>query len=97
MEAVAGEDRTAEQLSPAAILATQWREALAANTIGGRADDEAKWRNAAEEIRKAQAAWRRIGPLPDATARELNDRFQRACNRFFRQRERRNPAAPGAR
>lgn len=97
VEGLAGEDRTSEQLSPAAILATQWREALAANTIGGRADDEAKWRNAAEEIRKAQAAWRRIGPLPDATARELNDRFQRACNRFFRQRERRNPTAPQAR
>jgi hypothetical protein len=94
VEGLAGEDRTSEQLSPAAILATQWREALAANTIGGRADDEAKWRNAAEEIRKAQAAWRRIGPLPDASARELNDRFQRACNRFFRQRERRNPTAP---
>ena len=94
VEGLAGEDRTSEQLSPAAILATQWREALAANTIGGRADDEAKWRNAAEEIRKAQAAWRRIGPLPDASARELNDRFQRACNRFFRMRERRNPTAP---
>jgi len=97
VEGLAGEDRTSEQLSPAAILATQWREALAANTIGGRADDEAKWRNAAEEIRKAQASWRRIGPLPDATSRELNDRFQRACNRFFRLRERRNPTAPQAR
>ena len=97
VEGLAGEDRSSEQLSPAAILATQWREALAANTIGGRADDEAKWRNAAEEIRKAQAAWRRIGPLPDATAHDLNDRFQRACNRFFRQRERRNPSAPQAR
>jgi len=97
VEGLAGEDRSSEQLSPAAILATQWREALAANTIGGRADDEAKWRNAAEEIRKAQAAWRRIGPLSDATSRELNDRFQRACNRFFRQRERRNPSTPQGR
>ncbi|MEI6666986.1 MAG: DUF349 domain-containing protein [Acidobacteriota bacterium] len=97
VEGLAGADRTSEQLSPAAILATQWREALAANTIGGRADDEAKWRNAAEEIRKAQAAWRRIGPAPDATFSELSDRFQRACNRFFRQRERRNPSAPQGR
>jgi hypothetical protein len=87
VEGLSGESRSAEQLSPAAILATQWREALAANTIGGRADDEAKWRNAAEEIRKAQAAWRRVGPLPDDVSRELNDRFQKACNRFFRQRE----------
>ncbi len=97
VEGLAGAERSSEQLSPAAILATQWREALAANTIGGRADDEAKWRNAAEEIRKAQAAWRRIGPLPDSSARELNERFQRACNRFFRQRERRNPSAPQGR
>ena len=91
VEGLGGEERTSETLSPAAILATQWREALAANTIGGRADDEAKWRNAAEEIRKAQAAWRRVGPLPEPLAHELNDRFQRACNRFFRQRERRQP------
>ena len=91
VEGIAGEDRQAESLSPAAILATQWREALAANTIGGRADDEGKWRTAGEEIRKAQAAWRRVGPLPDAVAGELNDRFQKACNRFFRQREKRTP------
>jgi hypothetical protein len=87
VEGFAGEEKAAEHLSPAAILATQWRDALAANTIGGRVDDEAKWRNSAEEVRKAQAAWRRIGPVPEATARDLSQRFQRACARFFRQRE----------
>jgi hypothetical protein len=35
VEALAGDDKTPANLSPAAILATQWREALAANTIGG--------------------------------------------------------------
>ena len=97
VEGLAGGERpSAEHLSPAAILATQLREALAANTIGGRVDDDAKWRNAAEEIRKAQASWRRIGPVPDAIAQELADRFQLACNRFFRQREQRRPPSSGS-
>ena len=92
---VSAEDPALANASPAEILAMQWREALAANTIGGRVDDEAKWRNAAEEIRKAQSAWKRVGPVPDPAAGELHDRFQRACNRFFKQRDqRRKPATP---
>ena len=87
VEGVAGDEKADAQLSPAAILAAQLREALAANTIGGRADDEARWRNAAEEVRKAQASWRRLGPVPEAIGKELEERFQRACNRFFRQRD----------
>ena len=67
-------------MSPAAILAAQLREALAANTIGGRADDEARWRNAADEVRKAQASWRRLGPVPDAVGRELEGRFQQGLH-----------------
>jgi len=94
VESVAGAEKSAEQMSPAAILATQWREALAANTIGGRADDEARWRNAAEEVRKAQAAWHRLTPLPEAMGTALEDRFQRACSRFFRQRDARRPPTP---
>ncbi len=94
VEGLAGEEKAPEHLSPAEILAKQLREALAANTIGGRQDDEAKWRNAADEIKKAQAAWRRVGPVPEAVARELEDRFQRACNRFFKQRDQRRKPAP---
>jgi hypothetical protein len=96
VEGFAGEDKAEAQMSPAAILAAQLREALAANTIGGRADDEARWRNAADEVRKAQAAWRRLGPVPEAVGKDLEARFQRACNRFFRQLEqhRRPPAQP---
>ncbi len=66
VEGFAGDEKADAQMSPAAILAAQLREALAANTIGGRADDEARWRNAADEVRKAQASWRRLGPVPDA-------------------------------
>lgn len=89
VEGFAGEEKSAEHMSPAAILATQLREALAANTIGGRADDEARWRNAAEEVRKAQASWRRLGPVPESVGLELEARFQRACTRFFRQLDQR--------
>jgi hypothetical protein len=74
--------------SPAEVLARQLREALASNTIGGRVDEETKWREAAEEVRRAQAAWKAVGPVPPAVARQLSDRFQRACGRFFSQRPR---------
>jgi len=95
VEGFAGEEKADAQMSPAAILAAQLREALAANTIGGRADDEARWRNAADEVRKAQASWRRLGPVPDAVSRELEGRFQKACNRFFKQFDQhRRPSAP---
>jgi septal ring factor EnvC (AmiA/AmiB activator) len=95
VEGFAGEEKGEAQMSPAAILAAQLREALAANTIGGRADDEARWRNAADEVRKAQASWRRLGPVPDVVGRELEDRFHRACTRFFKQLDQhRRPSAP---
>ncbi len=92
VETLSGDDKPTEQLSPAAILAAQWREALAANTIGGRVDDDARFRQAMDEIKKAQAAWRRVGPVPAAVAQELTDRFQRACQRVMKQRDsRRRP------
>jgi hypothetical protein len=95
VEGFAGDEKAEVKRSPAEILAAQLREALAANTIGGRADDEAKWRNAADEVRKAQAAWRRLGPLPDAAAHDLEARFQKACNRFFKQLDQhRRPSGP---
>lgn len=99
VEGLAGDDkRGAEHLSPAERLAAQLREALAANTIGGRPDDESKWRMAAEEARKAQAAWRRLGPVPDAVGRDLEERFHRACSRIYKQRDaRRPPSGPGRR
>ena len=64
-------------------LADMLREALAANTIGGRAGEESKWRGMAEDVRQAQAAWSRLGPVPGDIGRELNERFHRATSRFF--------------
>jgi hypothetical protein len=73
--------------SPATRLAAMLKEALAANTIGGRAGDDTRWRAAAEEARQAQAAWARIGPVPDAIRRQLADRFQRASRRITERAE----------
>jgi hypothetical protein len=72
-------------------LAAMLREALAANTIGGRAGEETKWRGMAEEVRQAQSAWSRLSPVPGEAGRELTERFHRACNRFFEQYRRRVP------
>ncbi len=74
------------QLSPAELLAQQWRERLASNTMtGGKAveTEESRWRAAEHEVRSAQAQWARFGPLPADVAAPLNERFQRACRRFY--------------
>lgn len=69
-------------LSPTTRLAAMLKEALAANTIGGKVDDESRLKAAAEEVRQAQSSWLRIGPAPEDARRALTDRFQRACRRI---------------
>jgi hypothetical protein len=74
------------QMSPAERLAQQWRERLANNTMtGGKSaeTEETRWRAAEQEVRNAQAQWARFGPLPAEIAAPLNERFQRACRRFY--------------
>jgi hypothetical protein len=80
----------AAPLSPAELLAQQWRERLAANTMGGRAQEseDARWRAAEQEIRSAQSQWARLGPVPPSIAAPLNERFQRAIRKFYDQRKR---------
>jgi hypothetical protein len=73
------------------------REALASNTIGGRAGEESKWRTMADDVRQAQAAWSRLGPVPGETGRALTERFHRACNRFQDQYRRKLPSKGPAR
>jgi len=80
-------------LSPAEMLAQQWRERLASNTISGGAarsaeNETARWRALEQEVRNAQAQWTRLGPLPAEVAGPLNERFQRACRKFYDQRKR---------
>ena len=74
-------------LSPGDRLAAMLKEALAANTIGGKVDDDSRWRAAAEEVRQAQAAWSRLGPVPEAIRRQLADRFQRASRKISERAE----------
>ena len=69
-------------LSPTIRLAAMLKEALASNTIGGKVDDDSRWRAAMEEVRHAQENWSRIGLVPHDTRRALTDRFQRAIRRI---------------
>ena len=89
-ELVEESDQPKASLSPAERLAEQWRERLAANTMGGARsaaeNEEARWRAAEQEVRNLQAQWARLGPVPADVAGPLNDRFQRACRRFYDQR-----------
>jgi hypothetical protein len=71
--------------SPTTRLAAMLKDALAANTIGGKADNDSRYRAADEEVRQAQANWSRIGPVPDEVRRALVDRFQSAIRRIHDQ------------
>jgi hypothetical protein len=77
-EGAAGDER----LSPAERLAARLKEALASNTIGGRAADDSRWRAATEEVRQAKVAWSGLGAVPEDLRRALGVRFQRACRRI---------------
>jgi hypothetical protein len=79
VEALAGDKPKLEGLSPAELLARQWREALASNTMRGKPDDQARKRAAREKVDAAQAAWSRLGPVPGEAGEALRRRFQQAC------------------
>lgn len=84
-------DAGTQPSSGSQALADMLREALAANTIGGRAGEESKWRAMADEVRQTQSAWSRLGPVPGDSGRQLAERFHRACSRFFDQYRRKVP------
>ncbi len=88
MVATAGDRATT--LSPTEQLAQRLREALAANAMTGgqgAASDESRLREAEQELRRVQAQWLRLGPVPADLARPLNERFQQACRRFSEQQK----------
>jgi Domain of Unknown Function (DUF349) len=87
-------DAGVQPSSGSQALADMLREALAANTIGGRAGEESKWRAMADDVRQAQASWSRLGPVPGEAGRQMAERFHRACNRFFEQYRRKVPVQP---
>ena len=76
--------------SPSEILAARLREALASNTMGGRADADAKRREDAETVRRLQTERRALGVIPGETGHQLSERFRAACDRYFKL----NPAPP---
>ena len=67
--------------SPAEILATKWRDALASNLMGARVDEAAERRSALEEVKRARADCRRIGDIAGGDGRQLLKRFNSACDR----------------
>lgn len=73
-------------------LARRLKEALATNTMGGRGEVEARRRAEVDEVKAAQAAWKRLSPLPSEIGESLEARFRAACDRFFRERQ---PAPAG--
>ena len=80
-----------KNLSPAELLARQWREALAANTMGAgaaRQAQDARHRADEQEVRSAQSAWQRLGPLQPEQRKPLQDRFDRAVRKFLEMRRR---------
>lgn len=86
-----GTARTTAALSPAELLAKQWREALAANTMGAGAAkqaEEARQRAADQELRSAQSAWLRLGPVSPDVRRPLQERFDKAVRRVLDGRRR---------
>ena len=71
-------------ISPSEILASKWRDALASNLMGARANDDAKKRSAADEVRRARQDFARIGPVSGDTGRALTRRFDDACDFVMR-------------
>lgn len=71
-----------------ASLAERLREALASNTMGAKGQAEAHWREATAEVEAAQAAWKKLGPVPGSAGEALRQRFRSACDRFFELRPR---------
>src|SRR5262245_62511386 len=94
-EALAPDDgrssRSEAPLSPAEMLARQWREALAANTMGAaaaRQAEDARHRAGEQEVRSGQWGWQRLGPLDPEMRKTMRGRFGGAWRRFFEQKRR---------
>jgi hypothetical protein len=66
-----------------ADLARRLKEALASNTIGGKEEAESRQRAERAEVESAQAAWKRLGPVPGEVGAALEARWSAACARFL--------------
>lgn len=75
-------------VSSTASLAERLREALATNTIAGRGETESRVKAQIAEAEQAQAAWKRLGPIPGDAGQDLQRRFDAAVRRVLDQRKR---------
>jgi len=101
LAAEARESSSHEGRSQTEILAARLRSALASNAMGGRVNEEAKWRDAGDTVKDAQSAWLRLPPVTSPEARALEARFREACRRVIEQARRhsnvsRRPHRPAA-
>jgi hypothetical protein len=65
------------QLSQAEALAAKLRQALAANSFGGRSTEE-RGPSAADQLKDLQSAWQRLMIPQTEAGRALEDRFKQA-------------------
>jgi hypothetical protein len=77
------EEAPAPGRSQTEMLAARLRSALASNAMGGAVNDEAKWRNAADTVKDAQAAWLRLPPIGGPDIERLESRFRDGCRRVM--------------
>ena len=81
----AAEASATDGRSPAEMLAAQWREALAANTMGARVDPAVQRHADRSEVKRLQAERSGLGVVLGEIGQQLSDRFRIACDRFFQQ------------
>ena len=77
--------------SPAELLASKWRDALASNLMGARVDEAAERRSAASEVRRAQQDLRRLGNVTGDEGQQLIKRFHATSARVLRWAEPKKP------
>jgi len=94
MEEIAGveyersdSDSEAENVS-VEDMAAQLKNAFA-NNFGGyeeKAKKTMSFREAGQEVRELQAAWKEIGAVPKAKSQQVWERFRKSCDVFYNQR-----------
>ena len=76
-------DSAMRHFSAAELLAANWREALATNTMGAKSDSDSKQRRSMKEIKKLQDERKQIGFLVGSECRKLGLIFEKSCDRVL--------------
>ena len=85
---ISDQEEPEENLSPTELLAKQWRERLAANTISTGYKQKinvSKWRAIEKEVKNVQQKWDRLDPVPTALGAPFTGRFQHVCQQVISQ------------